>query len=235
MSSFNSEQQSYMNYLASLPPETRCWCGWYKVGECYNCKRDGHEGKTRVDRLALACPECTADPPHHRIGCGNQGPWLWPLKAPKVEVPGEGHPGGFGTVRKHDIHTGVDLYCEVGTEVVAVEGGRIVGIERFTGAHADDPSPWWNNTYAVLVRGNSGVIVYGEVEARVTRIDQSVKAGEIIAVVTTPVLKRDKGRPTTMLHFEWMQPGAERTVWWKLNEKQPEMLRDPTKKLKEAT
>ena len=44
--------------------------------------------------------------------------WIWPLKASPI-LPDE--PGLFGAVRKFDIHTGIDLYCEISTDVVAVE------------------------------------------------------------------------------------------------------------------
>ena len=48
--------------------------------------------------------------------------WRWPLAAPTSHpVPGPGHPGSFGAIRKHDRHTGVDLYCEVGAEVGVVD------------------------------------------------------------------------------------------------------------------
>lgn len=34
MSYFNQEQQDYMRYLASIPREQRCACGWARRGEC---------------------------------------------------------------------------------------------------------------------------------------------------------------------------------------------------------
>ena len=43
----NSDQRSYMEYINSLPPESRCYCGWYKLGECYHCP----PGKTCADKL----------------------------------------------------------------------------------------------------------------------------------------------------------------------------------------
>jgi hypothetical protein len=33
-SPFNEEQQDYMRYLASLPREARCPCGWYVREDC---------------------------------------------------------------------------------------------------------------------------------------------------------------------------------------------------------
>jgi hypothetical protein len=39
MSMFNSHQREWMAYLASLPPEAKCACGWHRKGECHNCNR----------------------------------------------------------------------------------------------------------------------------------------------------------------------------------------------------
>lgn len=73
MSYFNSEQEDYIRSLNSMPPETRCWCGWYALGKCYNnCPKD----KTLADKMKTACPECgnTKSTPSslkvtHRYGC----------------------------------------------------------------------------------------------------------------------------------------------------------------------
>ena len=110
-----------------------------------------------------------------------------------------------------------------------MEPGRVVRIEPFTGAHVPPPdsSPWWNDTWAVLVEGASGVFVYGEVVPLVGE-GQEVAAGEVIGRVDVPVLKRDKGRPTVMLHLEQLRAGSRRTVWWRRGEAQPEGLLDPT-------
>lgn len=44
------------------------------------------------------------------------------------------HAGGvFGAVRKYDIHTGIDLYCESGDHVYAIEDGIVVNVCHFTG------------------------------------------------------------------------------------------------------
>ena len=157
--------------------------------------------------------------------------WLWPLKGVTPMFPDE--PGWFGARRKHDVHTGIDLYCEQGTEVVAVEDGVVVHIEGFTGPNADDPSPWWNDTQAILVEGRSGIVNYGEVTPRV-KVGDVIKAGQVIAVIDTAVLKRFKGRPMMMLHLELMVPGVRKILWWRLEEPQPEVLLDPTDKLAEA-
>ena len=48
------------------------------------------------------------------------------------------------------------------------------------------------------------------------------------------VLRRDKGRPLAMLHLELMRSGSRTTLWWKLDQPQPEALLDPTKFLNGA-
>lgn len=143
-------------------------------------------------------------------------------------IPTLDSPGSFGVIRKHDIHTGIDLYCEPNASVHAIEHGVVVSVEKFTGQHAD--SPWWNDTWAILVRGESGLVMcYGELRP-MEWIEEGYhcvhgeKLGEII-----PVLKKNKGvTPTTMLHFEIYKPGTTKTVWWHHGEPQPETLLDPT-------
>lgn len=68
---FNSYQQDYMKYLASLKPEEKCYCAWYRVGECYNCPKEA----TLTDRLKVQCPSCRNYPEYgktemtHNIMC----------------------------------------------------------------------------------------------------------------------------------------------------------------------
>lgn len=155
----------------------------------------------------------------------------WPLVNVAPIFPDA--PGQFGAVRQYDIHTGMDLYCEVGTQVCAVEWGRVIKVEPFTGPSANPPTPWWNDTQAVLISGPNGILVYGEVQAHVQE-GQTVQGGDVIGVVGTPVLKTYKGRPMTMLHFEQMLRGSTATLEWKLGEPQPDVLIDPTHLIMDA-
>lgn len=134
--------------------------------------------------------------------------------------------GAFGCVRKHDVHTGVDLYCNPGDKVYAIECGEVVGILDFTGTKAE--SPWWNDTRAILVEGNSGVFVYGEVKERDgLKIGDNIECGEILGEVVT-VLQKDKGKPMTMLHLELYEHKFRNVLWWELEKEKPEPLIDPT-------
>ena len=149
---------------------------------------------------------------------------MWPILTKVRLWPDE--VGQYGAVRKFDIHTGVDLYCEEDTPVIALETGTIVAIEDYTGSKAE--SPWWNDTQALLVESDSGVICYGEIEIhKHLKVGDTVSKGSVIGVVKR-VLKKDKGRPTTMLHFELYTHGTTESVIWYLDKPKPENLLDPT-------
>jgi len=149
-----------------------------------------------------------------------------PLNPMPSDIPGKGHPGGFGTPRKFDIHTGIDLYCENNADVFAIEHGTVVAIVGFTGPSAD--SAWWNDTDAIIVKSKKDgkYIVYGEVIAS-CNVGEEVKAGNLIGRVVT-VLKKDKGLPMNMLHLEYYDTDFDLDpVVWKLDESQPETLLHP--------
>jgi len=49
MSYFNEDQEDYMRSLAKIPPEKKCYCGWYPLGECGNPRCQN--GKSNADRI----------------------------------------------------------------------------------------------------------------------------------------------------------------------------------------
>ena len=151
----------------------------------------------------------------------------------KYPFPTKEEPSSFGFVRKHDVHTGVYLYCDEGDFVYAMESGLVVNVEKFTGEWAG--TPWWNNTESILIQGLSGVICYGEIEvSESVRNKGYVFEGEIIGKVI-PVLKKDKGKnPMNMLHIELYEHGTKESVFWKLDEERPEELLDITDLLKQT-
>ncbi|HUU59552.1 MAG TPA: hypothetical protein VMZ50_08415 [Phycisphaerae bacterium] len=154
--------------------------------------------------------------------------WRWPL--PEHSDARSDDAGAFGAARRHDVHTGVDLHCPEDALVTSVEPGVVVAVEDFTGPDAG--SPWWLPTKAVLVEGDSGVVVYGEVTpllAEGSRIGVGIPVGYV-----RRVLRNDKGRPTAMLHLELMAPGARTTLWWRLGADRPAGLLDPTAMLAAA-
>lgn len=149
------------------------------------------------------------------------------LPAGCTGLPMSPHPGSFGFVRRHHTHEGVDLYAPEGTPVSCVEAGVVVRVEDFTGPAAQ--TPWWLDTQAVFVEGESGVVVYGEIRP-LEGIEEGVRVlqGQALGVVV-PVLRRDKGRPGTMLHIELHRPGTREAPAWDLT--RPSSLLDPTEHL----
>lgn len=131
--------------------------------------------------------------------------------------------GEFGAVRKHDIHTGIDLYCNPGIPVFAIEAGIVVRTGPFTGVAAN--SPWWNDTQYVIIKGESGYILYGEIE-NIPETGTIIEEGSTIGNVVT-VLKVNKGLPMTMLHLELYDDDIEPVIW-NPGELKPLNLLDPT-------
>ena len=155
-------------------------------------------------------------------------------------IPKFDEPGAFGAVRKHDIHEGVDVYCQYGAPVYAMEDGEVVDSYQYTGKNAN--CDWWNDTWCIKVKGRSGVITYGELVMKdkswVTypEIGTRVYAGNVIGVVGT-VLKENKLRfdirnhNTSMLHVE-LRTELCHIDGWKLDEDRDKRLLDPTPYLK---
>lgn len=156
--------------------------------------------------------------------------WRRPLDY--LYVPTDGHPGAFGTQRRYEIHTGVDLYAPEGTEVRAVESGVVVGYEDFTGPNSNPPSPWWLPTAAILIEGESGVVLYGEIDA-MCAVGDRIPRGCLVGRVKR-VLRHDKGLPTSMLHLELHKHGTTASThpWIDVR---PDSLLDPTSFLIHAT
>jgi len=157
--------------------------------------------------------------------------WKWPLKE-FCDVPIEKHPGAFGAIRTHDIHTGVDLYCKNKDLVFAVEDGTVVLVDDFTGKITN--TPWWNDTKAVMIEGATGVVNYGEIEPY-CKLNQIIKKGDLIGYVV-PVLKSKKenipGHSVAMLHVELYKHGVRNFVdKWEHGQNCPVDLLNPTQYL----
>lgn len=54
MSYFNEDQEDEMRWLASLKPEEKFWCGWYRVGRC-NTPLPCPPGVSMADRIRETC------------------------------------------------------------------------------------------------------------------------------------------------------------------------------------
>lgn len=134
--------------------------------------------------------------------------------------------GMFGAVRKYDIHTGLDLYCEENSHIKSLSNGTVLEVIPFTGTSVG--SPWWNETDAIAIRDGNGIVyVYGEVHPLVNEGDRVIK-GQTIALAKK-VLKQDKGvNPPCMLHLEVWLNNYQSNYTWKLGEPVPLGLVNPT-------
>lgn len=149
-----------------------------------------------------------------------------------VELPIENHPGSFGFIRKNHIHEGLDFYCEKNEPVYSIEEGIIKKIKIFTGEKVF--SPWWNETYCVLIEYKNFIINYGEI-IPINNLKEGmlIKKGELIGKVER-VLKKDKGRPMDMLHLEMYEKGVSDSIEiWSLNKEKPNKLINPTNFMRE--
>lgn len=152
---------------------------------------------------------------------------IWPLKNLTPSIVDINSVGDFAYPRSFYYHPGIDIYCDYGQEVVSIEDGVITNIEIFTGPNATPTSPWWNETFSIIIEGASGAIGYCELlPLSHLKLGYNVKAGELIATIT-PVLKRDKGVGTSMLHFELYKLNTKDHVTWLLDEQKPDNLLNP--------
>lgn len=144
-----------------------------------------------------------------------------------TQIPIGSHVGAFGSRRRHDIHKGVDLYAKENEPVFTVEDGVVVDICPFTGEVAG--FPWWENTWGVYVKGKSGIVVYGEIRpTSYLKIGTELTAGSYVGNVLR-VLKRDNGRPLSMLHIELHDFDYIHTEQWEIGKNKPLGVLDPTK------
>lgn len=168
--------------------------------------------------------------------------WEFPLGVAHG-IPIGNHPGAFGFKRKRSHHCGVDLYTQEGASVYAVESGRVVGIEHFTGPQ--DTTPWYENTDAILIEGKSGVVCYGEIMPRgsqpqswaaamsAIKVGDWVHKGQVVGFVT-PVIPAGReqtypGWSRSMLHLELYKHGTKECCHrWELDSPMWDYLIDPT-------
>lgn len=145
----------------------------------------------------------------------------WPLPNKLPALPERRAVGDFAFRRSFYYHPGVDVYCDLGQEVQAIEDGTVVHIENFTGPNANPPSPWWHETWSILIEGKLGVLGYCELKPLPhIQVGMEVKEGDLLATIV-PVLKKDKGNGTTMLHFEHYMHGTKHHVTWVLDTPRP--------------
>ena len=162
--------------------------------------------------------------------------WRWPLPGVEPSLPPDG-PLAFCAARDGEVHTGLDLVCAEGQPVAAVEDGIVLANAAFTGTAAGSPTLYPSR--ALMVLGESGVVLYGEVWPwDCARRGARVLAGQTVAEVVA-VRGAGQPRPWSMLHLErwrdrdsalarYLGPAARDPVDWRLGAPQPDGLLDPT-------
>lgn len=156
---------------------------------------------------------------------------LWSHQVSEIPL-GNSHPGAFGFIRVNHIHEGIDVYLPEGTEVLSPLSGYCLGIIKFTGESVG--SPWWNETEAIIIDGGDELWLFGElVISDKVRVGDWINEGDLIGCVTC-VLKKDKGRPKSMVHIQCHEKNTGETQWreaWNINEKKPWHLKNPTEQV----
>lgn len=214
--------------------------------------------RANVERLR-ACGVAFIEPTVKQLACGDYGVgalahahsivsivdghrWSLPLDKQFTSftdyLPTPLEPGSFGFKRTFDRHTGVDIYCEAGTAVRAVENGVVVKIGQFTGKSVG--SEWWNETEYIAIRSNHHTVLYGEVEVdKKWKVGDRVWTAQILGKVV-PVLPDNKLRPDirnhscSMLHIELYTELEDEPVVCGNDNQHAKHLLDPTPFLKLA-
>jgi murein DD-endopeptidase MepM/ murein hydrolase activator NlpD len=172
----------------------------------------------------------------------------WPVPGSKSrEVPASGSPGSFWEDRGDRHHTGIDIYASVGSRVVSVESGRVFKVGVFS---RDEMNPYWNTTYFVLVRNDSGLVCkYAELGDFSVKVGDMVRAGDVIGYVgqvlnpgsitidSPSYIQSLKERGNlSMLHFEVFRPGKTELENYMggnvFSGERPKNLMDPSEYLK---
>lgn len=138
---------------------------------------------------------------------------VWPLKEAYIKnIPEKPSPGSFWEDRTDRFHCGIDLYSPEGSEVFAMEEGVVeaVGI-----ATTPKKIPYWNKTYYIIIRNNSGMFCkYSELGIALPREGDKVQEGQSIGKVglvlnsqkinetSPPYIQKLKDKNPSMLHLE---------------------------------
>ncbi len=169
---------------------------------------------------------------------------FWPApKSRSRRLPGSRSAGSFWKWRGDRHHCGVDLFAPAGSPVLAIESGKVIRRGSFT---SPLKRAYWNRTFFVLVRHESGVVAkYAELGKVLVRTGQRVTAGQLIGMVgrvlnpkrvdssAPPYIRRMiNTRRVSMLHFElYSAPAKESKKYsggnWFARGKPPRLL-DPT-------
>ena len=156
--------------------------------------------------------------------------WGSPLNGKYFGLPlGKSNPSGFASKKKYGYHTGVDIICNVNDIVTSVEDGIVTSITNFSRDYTNK-KPWINMTKVILVEGESGLIVYGNIKPKKgLRVGDLLDIGDEIGKVM-PVYKKHNKTTTAKckLKIEWYKPGTIKRLSWRYDGYKPSSLLDPT-------
>lgn len=142
---------------------------------------------------------------------------FWPVPASYCkELPREGTAGSFWENRGDRNHCGIDIYAPHGSEVLAVDSGRVLEVGVFS---SPENVPYWNITYYILILHHDGLVSkYAELAEALVRRGDEVFAGDTIGRVGSVLdpQRIDESAPlyvrrlkenghSSMLHFELYQ------------------------------
>ncbi len=138
----------------------------------------------------------------------------WPVpNSYSKTIPKDEPQGSFWENRKDRHHCGIDIYAPEGSNVLSIEDGIVIESGTFT---PNDTIPYWNKTYFVMIKNNSGLICkYAELNDVIVSVNNSVKAGQLIGHVglvlnsnkineksPSYIKKIKRNGKCSMLHFE---------------------------------
>ena len=136
----------------------------------------------------------------------------------------QGTEGAFWEDRGDRHHCGVDIYAPEGSDVLAMDGGKVLEVGVFT---APEKVSYWHVTHYIFINHGDGVIArYAELRDVTVAPAQTVRAGQLIGHVGSVINVRKikasspgyiqrlklNGR-ASMLHLELYRslPGSEAT------------------------
>ena len=162
------------------------------------------------------------------------------------KIPQKGYAGSFWEDRGDRFHCGVDLYAPENTEVLSIEEGIVTETGLMT---SPEILPYWNPTYYVIIKNNSGTFCkYGELAKYTVQKGDQIGSGQLVGYVgmvlncakidnsSPPYIRKLKNKNPSMLHFElWKsKPITSHRNYlggnW-FSEEKPENLIDPTEYL----
>jgi murein DD-endopeptidase MepM/ murein hydrolase activator NlpD len=106
----------------------------------------------------------------------------WPVpNSHSKNIPTDGSPGSFWEDRGDRHHCGIDIYAPEGSDVIAIENGKVIDIGLFTSSLW---IPYWNTTYYILIKNTLGYICkYAELRDVNVDVDNQVSSGRLIGHV----------------------------------------------------